>query len=305
MKKLLAFALMLCLLISLGACYSNEGAQGDVTDSSDVTDESGYSFTGVVYAIGNNRSTLVLNVCDEYVSKVGAQVTVSTACEKDITFWVEDEVRVFVDDEKKLKDEIIDALNIKIVNRGLIPSAPEKPVIYLYPEDDTVCSVRVDIDGKLTCAYPDHGDDGWQNFVARPDGTLVFPNGREYYCLYWEGVANFTPDFSTGFCVKGSESAEFLENILEEIGLTEREANEFIIYWLPRLEQNKYNLISFNAEKYCASARLEITPTPDSILRVFMSAKAVDSFVEIVPEGFDGFDREGFTVVEWGGCIVE
>jgi hypothetical protein len=163
----------------------------------------------------------------------------------------------------------------------------------------------VDIDGKLTCTYPDHGDDGWQNFVARPDGTLVFPNGREYYCLYWEGVANFTPDFSTGFCVKGSESAEFLEKILADIGLTEREANEFIIYWLPRLEQNEYNLISFNAEKYCASAHLEITPTPDSILRVFMSAKAVDSFVDIKPECFDGFDREGFTVVEWGGCIVE
>ena len=91
-----------------------------------------------------------------------------------------------------------------------------KPVIYLYPEEDTVCSVKLTLDGKLTCTYPEHGEDGWQNFVAKPDGTLVFPNGREYYCLYWEGISDATPDYSEGFCVKGENTAEFLEKTLAE-----------------------------------------------------------------------------------------
>ena len=304
MKKTPAFILFLCICIILTACNSGKGLPENTAESTAETDIVGYSFTGVIIAIGNENCTIVLRVCDEYVSEVGGQVTVSTEKHKNMLFRVYDEVRITVDDVEKLKADIVEPSGIQKIGR--VPDAvPEKPVIYLYPEEDTVCSVRVDIDGKLTCTYPYHGKDGWQNFVAKPDGTLVFPNGREYYCLYWEGIANFTPDFSTGFCVKGSESAEFLEKILADIGLTEREANEFIIYWLPRLEQNEYNLISFNTEKYRASARLEITPTPDSILRVFMSAKAVDSFVEIVPECFDGFDREGFTVVEWGGCIVE
>ena len=303
MKKTLAFFLIICVFFALAACKSEKGTSENTAETSAEADIGGYSFTGEVYAIEINRSSIVLNVCDEYVSDIGGQVTV-TAADGRIPFcWVGDEVRVTVDDKSRLDDDIIEAVKITVIQSNM--PAPEKPVIYLYPEKDTVCSVRVDIDGKLTCTYPDHGNDGWQDFVAKPDGALVFPNGREYYCLYWEGIANFTPDFSTGFCVKGSESAEFLERILAEIGLTEREANEFILYWLPRLEQNEYNLISFNAEKYCASARLEITPTPDSILRVFMSARAVDSFVEIEPEGFDSFDREGFTVVEWGGCIVE
>ena len=179
-----------------------------------------------------------------------------------------------------------------------------KPVIYLYPEEETVCSVKVDLDGKLTCTYPEHGKEGWQNFTARPDGTLIFPDGKEYYCLYWEGEAQLDPDFSRGFCVKGSETADFLAQILPEMGLTDREANEFIIYWLPILQENPYNLISFQGKAYTSMAGLEITPAPDSLLRVYMAAKPLDAPVEIEGQTFNGFERIGFTVVEWGGSII-
>ncbi|MBQ9745419.1 MAG: hypothetical protein IJW21_01180 [Clostridia bacterium] len=181
----------------------------------------------------------------------------------------------------------------------------DKPVIYLYPEEETTVSVKVNIDGKLTCTYPEHGEDGWQNFTAKSDGTIVFPDGNEYYCLYWEGLADMTPDFSKGFCIKGEDTAKFLADILPKIGLTAREANEFIIYWLPILQKNEYNLISFQSEAYTSAAELEITPAPDSILRVFMAAKPLDAPVEIAPQEFTGFERSGFTVVEWGGGIIE
>ncbi len=181
----------------------------------------------------------------------------------------------------------------------------DKPVIYLYPEEETKVSVKVNIDGELTCTYPKHGKDGWQNFTAKPDGTLVSPEGNEYYCLYWEGLGNMTPDFSRGFCVKGTDTADFLADILPKMGLTAREANEFIIYWLPILEKNEYNLISFQDKAYTNVAALEITPAPDSILRVFMAAKPLDAPVEIEPQEFEAFERSGFTVVEWGGGIIE
>jgi hypothetical protein len=180
-----------------------------------------------------------------------------------------------------------------------------KPVIYLYPEEETEVSVKVNIDGKLTCTYPEHGEGGWQDFTAKPDGTIVSPDGREYYCLYWEGLGNMKPDFSRGFCVKGEDTADFLDDILPKIGLTAREANEFIIYWLPILQKNEYNLISFQSEAYTNAAELEITPAPDSLLRVFMAAKPLDAPVEIAPQEFAGFERSGFTVVEWGGGIID
>ena len=180
---------------------------------------------------------------------------------------------------------------------------PEKPVIYLYPEEEMEITVKLDFDGVLTAAYPAYGD-GW-TVVAAPDGTLTDPaTGREYYCLFWEGASPRPCDFSTGFCVAGEDTAAFLEDALSRLGLTDKEADEFIIYWLPRMEGNAYNLISFQGENYTDGAVLTIDPMPDSLLRVFMAWKGLDAAVEIAPQELPRFERAGFTVVEWGGAEI-
>ena len=176
-----------------------------------------------------------------------------------------------------------------------------KPVIYLYPEVATQCSVRVGLNGRLTCTYPAHGADGWRDFVAAPDGTLTFPDGRKFYCLYWEGTTPTRWDFSQGYCVRGNETGAFLADVLAKMGLSFREANEFIIYWLPRMQENPYNIIAFQGVRYTESAKLEIEPKPDSILRVFMAWKASDIPVDIPAPEIKPFERKGFSVVEWGG----
>ena len=182
-------------------------------------------------------------------------------------------------------------------------AVPEKPVIYLYPETPTEVSVVLTLNGRLTCTYPDY-EAGWKGFTAHPDGTLTFPNGKEYYCLYWEGMQATEWDFSQGFCVKGEDTAAFLEWALAEQGLTPREANEFIIYWLPLMQENPYNVISFQTEAYTSAAVLEVTPTPDSTIRIMMAYYPSDEAVEILPQRFETPVREGFTVVEWGGSRV-
>lgn len=186
---------------------------------------------------------------------------------------------------------------------GLDTTNDAKPVIYLYPEEETEVTVRLDYAGTLTTAYPAYGE-GWR-VTARPDGTLTDPKtGREYYCLFWEGVSATEYDFSTGFCVAGEDTAAFLENALAQLGLTDREAEEFILYWLPRMEGNAYNLISFQGAVYTDSARLTIDPAPDTLLRVFMAWQPLDAPVEIPAQELTAPERAGFTVVEWGGCQV-
>lgn len=179
----------------------------------------------------------------------------------------------------------------------------EKPVVYLYPEEETTVSVKLALSGRLTCAYPAYND-GWQ-VTAAPDGTITDANGTEYNYLYWEGISAAEYDFSTGFCVAGSDTAEFLEKALAELGLSRREANEFIVYWLPRMEQNAYNLISFQGTAYTESAKLDITPAPDTVIRVFMAWKPLDEAVEIPPQSLPMPERRGFTVVEWGGTEIK
>ncbi len=175
-----------------------------------------------------------------------------------------------------------------------------KPVIYLYPEEETEVTVRLDYDGTLTCTYP-ACEDGW-TVTAAPDGTLRDEAGQTYNYLYWEGVARTEYDFSRGFCVPGADTAAFLEDALSRLGLTRREANEFIVYWLPRMEANPYNLIAFQAEDYTNHARLTVTPEPDSLLRVFMAWKPLEAPADLPAQELPPFKRTGFTVVEWGGA---
>ena len=179
----------------------------------------------------------------------------------------------------------------------------EKPVIYLYPEETTAVSVRLDYDGQLTCTYPSY-ENGWA-VTAAPDGTLTDAKGQTYNYLYWEGETAAEYDLTEGFCVAGADTAAFLEDALTQLGLTRREANEFIVYWLPRMEGNPYNQISFQQEAYTDSAKLTVTPAPDSILRVFMVWKPLDKPVDIPAQTLPAFERHGFTLVEWGGAKVQ
>ena len=183
------------------------------------------------------------------------------------------------------------------------PSTPEKPVIYLYPETETEITVQLDYSGELTCTYPTYID-GWK-VTAAPDGTLTDEKGQTYNYLYWEGEGAEQYDFSQGFCVAGADTVAFLEDALAQLGLTRKEVNEFIVYWLPQMEQNPYNLIAFQQETYTEAAKLTVTPTPDSILRVFMAWKPLEKPVDIPDQTLPIFERRGFTVVEWGGAEVQ
>lgn len=176
-----------------------------------------------------------------------------------------------------------------------------KPVLYLYPERKTEVSVRLNYDGELTCTYPAYGGDGW-TVTAAPDGTLTDERGQTYNYLYWEGVSDGEYNFSQGFCVPGENTAAFLEESLNKLGLTRREANEFIVYWLPQMEANAFNLIAFQFDDYTSRAKLTITPEPDSLLRVFMAWRPLTEPVEIPEQDLPAFDRTGFAAVEWGGA---
>ena len=177
-----------------------------------------------------------------------------------------------------------------------------KPVIYLYPESKTDVTVKLDYAGELTCTYPEY-QDGWK-VTASPDGTLTDADGQTYNYLYWEGENSVSYDFSSGYCVAGSDTASFLEDALQQLGLTRQEANEFIVYWLPLMKENPYNLITFQSDVYTQAAQLSVDPTPDTVIRVFMAWKPLKDAVEIPAQDLTAPDRTGFTVVEWGGSQV-
>lgn len=179
--------------------------------------------------------------------------------------------------------------------------ATAKPVIYLYPEQPTDVTVTLGYPAEyLTYTYPAY-QNGWR-VRAEPNGTLTnLKDGSQHYYLFWEGDKKVDWDLSKGFVIKGSDTEAFLREKLAYMGLTPREYNDFITYWVPEMCQNPYNLISFSTEQYEALAPLSVTPAPDSILRVHMVYKGLEQPVKVLPQTLVPWQRNGFAVVEWGG----
>ncbi len=177
-----------------------------------------------------------------------------------------------------------------------------KPVIYLYPTKKTNVFVNLDFDGTFTCTYPKIND-GWK-VVAEPDGTLTDNNGRKYSYLFWEGDTKVPMEFNEGFCVAGKDTEAFLLEKLAYLGLNDKEINDFMVFWLPRMQENPYNVISFQTDNYLKAAQLEVSPRPDTMIRVFMAWKKADKFVNLREQKLEEIRRKGFALVEWGGTEV-
>ena len=180
-----------------------------------------------------------------------------------------------------------------------------KPVSYLYAEHETTIIVQLRFNGTLTSTYPTLPSEGW-TVTAQPDGTLTDEEGRSYRYLFWEGVADVDWKQDSGFLVKAEDAREFLEQSLTQLGLNELEQNDFITYWLPKLEKNGESFVTFAAEQYTDNAILTVTPQPDSVLRVQMLISKVDdsnraAFQKLPEQELPRFEREGFVLVEWGG----
>ncbi len=184
-----------------------------------------------------------------------------------------------------------------------------KPVIYLYPTQTTDIKVQLNYKWKLIADYPEYDEKiNWWEVEAYPDGTLINKaDNKEYSYLFWEWKPDepINWDLSKWFVIPWENTREFLQETLSKMWLTPKEYNEFIVYWYPLMKDNKYNLIHFAEEQYTDIAPLEITPKPDSVLRVFMVFKWLDEKIEIEKQEMKNFERKWFSVIEWGGTEIE
>lgn len=181
-----------------------------------------------------------------------------------------------------------------------------KPIIYLYPTNETKISVKLGNQENIICSYPQYKN-GW-NVIAKTNGDLVdLESGRNLYSLYYESTNTMNFDIKEdGFIVKGTEVAEFLEQKLAILGLTEREAEEFIVYWLPKLQENEYNYIRFaTMEEINANMPLDFSVEPDTLIRVLMIYKGLDKRIDVQEQQLKTPERTGFVAVEWGGTEIK
>jgi len=214
-----------------------------------------------------------------------------------------------------------------------LPGGCGKPVVYLYPSAPTKVNVKFLANIQLTTDIPKYVQSlGW-NVLAKPDGELsdlqtqytncdIFNSphaGSEYAkeaCdkniypyLYWSGnrIGAQYPKLENGWIVEKKDLNNFLNAKLDEIGFNQKEKSDMLEYWTPYLnkKQGNYFRISFlQTRDMNQLAPMQITPTPNKVFRIFLDWDNYNSKpnTDIKPQILDRLtNRDGFTVVEWGG----
>lgn len=186
-----------------------------------------------------------------------------------------------------------------------LPVISFKPVIYVYPKESTSIHIQLDLKGEFLFTYPAYNS-GW-NFTADPNGTIHM-NNKEYKYLFWDGTTNINAanvKWDEGFIVDRENLLSFLEEKLTQMGLTNSEQQDYITFWYPLMSKNESNYIHFLFnEEYDNYAHLTVTPKPDRIFRVYMMWGNAENMgnAKLNPQSILSFEREGFTLVEWGGA---
>lgn len=198
-------------------------------------------------------------------------------------------------------------INIKLKEIPRNEILLEKPVIYLYPKEKTDIDLSINFDGKLLTTFPKL-EKSWK-VTAYENGQIFDKTTNRYYSsLFWDGEITFPAShyqYKTGFVVEKEKLTSFLIEKLEFMGLNNAETNDFIQYWLPILEKNKYTFIHFLVnDAYNVFSTNNVNPKPDTSIRIFMEFFRVDTPLSIVPQQLPSTKRNGFTLIEWGGSDV-
>jgi hypothetical protein len=189
----------------------------------------------------------------------------------------------------------------------------DKPVIYAYSENPIDFNLKLIPQGVLTFTYPQLPTDNIWKMKTDENGNLTAANGANYPYLFWESNqnANLLRDkkSNSNEIVAQNDLVPFLEKNLSNLGLNSRERTDFITYWAPKLQKFKMVQVEFFVDENCeVIGALEINPKPDHLRRVYaifnevtvISNQFINKPLEIKP-----LRRNGFTVIEWGGSLLE
>lgn len=173
----------------------------------------------------------------------------------------------------------------------------EKPVLYLYPEKESVITVKINTTGDIIESIPDY-QDGW-TVTVDPSGLI---NGKYDY-LFYEVLTDYDFSKEVGWLIRRLDFSNEMEKILTKVGLEGKEVDDFIKYWDGSLSNSYdyfavYYLSPLEVEEVM---QLSISIKPDSLLRVHFLFVALENPITIESPSIQPFDRKGFTVVEWGG----
>lgn len=173
-----------------------------------------------------------------------------------------------------------------------------KPNIYIYPIEIIQLSVTLSfpLGGRVITSIPEYGT-GW-NVTVDTNGLI----DGTYSYLFYESTQPDIWQESYGWVIKTTElESFFIENLLD-YGFKGQEINDFIDYWIPRLDEYPFYSICPQTKTLIKDAvKLDFSNQPDNLLRLFYVVKGHNIIQnELIEPTIDNFKREGYFATEWG-----
>lgn len=175
-----------------------------------------------------------------------------------------------------------------------------KPNIYIYPEENMNLQVFLDFPqgGQVVTSIPEYGD-CWDIFV---DTLGEIQN--TYHYLFYESSQPNSWQRKYGWVIEQENLESFFKENLADNGFKGQEIDDFICYWIPRLENHRYYMIYPQAiDDINPLVSLSFSIKPDNIQRLFYliaGSEVIPANPILEPSINSDFLREGFFVLEWG-----
>ncbi|MDX9694670.1 MAG: hypothetical protein RBT49_02665 [Bacteroidales bacterium] len=173
-----------------------------------------------------------------------------------------------------------------------------KPNIYIYPTEKTQLEVKINfpMGGNIITSIPEYGQ-GW-NIAVDTNGII----DNYYSYLFYESIQPDIWQVNYGWITKSDQLESFFRQNMSEYGFEGREIDDFIEYWIPRLDIYSFYSIYPQTERTINNViKLDFSKQPDSMLRLFYVIKGHNQKPDnIIEPTIESFERNGFAVTEWG-----
>lgn len=178
------------------------------------------------------------------------------------------------------------------------PMQMAAPNLYLYPPETITVDVSLGfpVGGHVTVSEPPY-EDGWRVQVD-PQGWI----DNEHGYLFYETSVPQRATTDEGWLLDGANLERDLRRLLSRQGFVGREIDDFIDFWVPRLEGAPW--FAVYPQDAAALVTLTIDPPPDQIRRVLFLIRPLRAPLSLQPPRDLGpLYREGFVALEWGVLV--
>lgn len=215
-------------------------------------------------------------------------------------FYVNDQFMEITVPKIKVEKQHDVTVKLMFYHRRVIMA--EKPVIYIYSDEELPLTIGVKPKGEMVFTYP-QTHESWKG-TATGNGFKIA--GKHYPYLFWEakmtGMENL--EWENSSFISKNEVIAYLEKVCMKAGLNDNERTDLITYWGPRMMKYEYSevlAITDGADELFGD--LSVSNDEFKVERFYLVFRQTASKKhQINLETLRTFKRTSMFILEWGGA---